>query len=772
MISVTPRLIDTVRGYFVARRDGKAEKYYADRVDIIKAGLISDDVNEISESVREVIFFDLIGYDTSFSEFGILELMSHNDFSAKLVGYTASTQIWKADSPVVLMATNRIQRDLTSTSFHYADFALSSFSRYLSPSLAKNLAPEVIALMSSTKTFVRQKAIITFYHVCLKYPEALKVGFSILRSCLSDDNKSIVFTTLTVMNEICSHNASIFINLIPKFYKMITSVTSNWILLRLISLLKKIALSEPRLPKKLAGPFQTVIETTSSVSVVFECVRAMLEIPIPDNKLFTIAVQKIEQYLTHPEPNLRFLCMQIFVELIKVEPNLVAGHKDLISGSLDSPDEATKLLALDLLVALANEENIDSIVGKFFIQFKKSTSLQFRNLILTKTIKLCASENYNLITDFDWYINVLFDFVEEGEFTCYDILATQFLDLVRRVPSTRDHLVESCTTIFSKPNFRDATELLLASSHIVAEYSKNSLPIKNVLQPVIANCTERVQASCVDTAFRLYLRASDEEEFSAMETLFDLRLPLFCSSTFPEVYGRAFSVQKIINILRKDHQSYTFRNIQKSLATEEDAIMKEDLKKPEGFDDPIPLFEEDKEEIEREKAAEVARITQEEMISDDEKIYGLKKSRRRKQDTTKEKVVILDADSLFAEKDKNSTTNKVNKFLESGLASVKIDDDEDDTPKQPQIEKKEEIPQKIEKEEEKPMPKLRSRKPGNKLAEALASSATETDKEVHVLESTEYTLKKRRRHHHHNNDEKKEIKEEGTSENTNDGNNI
>lgn len=725
IISVSPRLIDTVRGYFVARRDGKADQYFAKRAELMKSGLQSDDVNEISECVRESIFFDLIGYDTSFSHFGILEAMSRNDFSSKLVAYTASTQMWSSESGVVLMATNRLQRDLTSTNFYYADFALSSIAPYLSPALAKHLAPEVIALMSSTKSFVRQKAIISFYHICLKYPDALRVGFSILRSCLSDDDKSIVFTTLTVMNEICSHNASIFINLIPKFYKMITNVTSNWILLRLISLLKMLAIAEPRLPKKLAVPFQTVIETTKSVSVIFECIRAMIEIPITDSKLFTIAVQKIEGYLHTPEPNLRFLCMQIFVDLIKIQPNLVAGHHDLISTSLDSPDERTQLLALDLLIALANEENIDDIVGKIFIQYKKSNSLQFKNTLLTNTIKLCASDNYKLISDFDWYICVLFDYVEEGGFTCYSIFSTQLLDLARRVPSTRQKLVESCSLIFSQLNFVDATELLLASSHIIAEYSSDASPIKKVLQPVIANCVERVQASCVDTAFRLYLRAKDEEEFIVIEALLDLRLPLFCSSQFPEVFGRAKAVQGLVNILRKQRNSESFEKIKKMLNRSDNKIEESEKPvKPAGFDDPIPLFvEEDHDTIEEEKKMVVDQITKEE-----EKIeQKILKKPRRKQDSKKEKVVILDADSLFETQNKDAPIAKVSKFLSSGLASIKIDSDNEEIKSEPiKVEEK--------KVEEK--------------------QTTETPKQQENTQ--QYTIKKRRRHHHQNAEQKVE----------------
>ena len=739
------KLNEVVKNYFIARKSNKEKDYYNERIAKIKESFDSTNNDLKNEAVRECIFFNLMGFDVSMFDFGILDVMALNDFSSKRVAYTAAAQIFTPDSNAVLMATNRIQRDLTAANFHFANFALSSFGPYLSPSLAQNVASEVIALMSSHKTAVRQKAIITFYHICLRYPEALKVGFSVLRTCLSDTNLSIIFTTLTVMTELCTHNAHNFVPLIPKFHKMITKINNNWIVLRLISLLKMLAIEEPRLPKRLSEPFKTVIETTSSASVVFEIVRAMLDIPIEDDELFTLATMKIESYLEHPEPNLRFLCMQIFVQLIKVQPKLVARHRELISNTLDSPDEPTRLIALELLCSLANEKTLDSIVGKMFIQFKKSKTTSFKDQLLTKVIMICSNENYQLVSDFDWYVSVLFDFIEEGNFTCYDIMARQLLDLARRVPSTRETLVEKCSQIFSKPNYRSATPLLLACSHIIGEYSVDASYIKKIIQPVIVNCSERVQASCVDTSFRLYLKSKDKDEEESVESLFNLRLPLFCNSNYSEVSNRATSISSLISLFKteKDGQQL-FSDIKSFLNQKEKKDV--EYERPKCLDDQIDLFDKPEEEQdaideEQNKQNQNGGDLQQEENPIDAAIeipkYDISKlkPKRRKQEQGKEKVVILDTESLFEPKKKQSTPHK--NALSSGLAAIDLTENSEHysiVPKE-ETQKPTDNSAKLEENEQKDYSQVKLR------------NHYDNDKTVQVIE--EEPKKKRRRHHHH-----------------------
>ena len=94
--------------------------------------------------------------------------MSNDSFSAKKFAYFFSSVSWSPHSKVCLMATNRIERDLTSIQPLLSALVLSSLPPYLSLALSQSIAHDVIALMSAAKPVVRQKAIMKPYNCCRK----------------------------------------------------------------------------------------------------------------------------------------------------------------------------------------------------------------------------------------------------------------------------------------------------------------------------------------------------------------------------------------------------------------------------------------------------------------------------------------------------------------------------------------------------------------------------------------------------------------------------
>ena len=153
----TPPLTTTVRNYFISKKKGNEKEYVLTLIQKIKENFKSTKNNLKSESVRELIFINLRGFDTKWADLDVLDLMASNDFSSKRVAYTAATQMWNSESPVVLMATNTIQRDLNSANNFIVSIALSSFSPYLSISLSQSLSQDIVSLMSSSNIIIKQK---------------------------------------------------------------------------------------------------------------------------------------------------------------------------------------------------------------------------------------------------------------------------------------------------------------------------------------------------------------------------------------------------------------------------------------------------------------------------------------------------------------------------------------------------------------------------------------------------------------------------------------
>ncbi len=72
---------------------------------------------------------------------------------------------------MVMLTTNMIRKDISSHNQYDASLSLTGLSCFMTPDLARDLANDVLTLMSSSKPYLRKKAILVMYKVFLKVHE-------------------------------------------------------------------------------------------------------------------------------------------------------------------------------------------------------------------------------------------------------------------------------------------------------------------------------------------------------------------------------------------------------------------------------------------------------------------------------------------------------------------------------------------------------------------------------------------------------------------------
>lgn len=85
------------------------------------------------------------------------------------------------------LRSHRSVQDLTSTP---ADITvtLNGISHIVTPDLARDLSPELIAMLTHSRAHIRKRAILALYKVLVKYPEASQNGMGRLREKLEDSD--------------------------------------------------------------------------------------------------------------------------------------------------------------------------------------------------------------------------------------------------------------------------------------------------------------------------------------------------------------------------------------------------------------------------------------------------------------------------------------------------------------------------------------------------------------------------------------------------------
>ncbi|MEQ2180360.1 AP-3 complex subunit delta-1 [Goodea atripinnis] len=93
--------------------------------------------------------------------------------------------------------------------------------------------------MSHTKPYIRKKAVLIMYKVFLKYPESLRPAFPRLKEKLEDPDPGVQSAAVNVICELARRNPKNYLSLAPLFFKLMTSSTNNWVLIKIIKLVMK-----------------------------------------------------------------------------------------------------------------------------------------------------------------------------------------------------------------------------------------------------------------------------------------------------------------------------------------------------------------------------------------------------------------------------------------------------------------------------------------------------------------------------------------------------
>jgi AP-3 complex subunit delta-1 len=137
-----------------------------------------------------------------------------------------------------MLTTNMIRKDLNSSNQYDAGLALSGLSCFVNQDLARDLVNDIMTLLTSTKPYLRKKAVLMMYKVFLRFPEALRPAFPRLKEKLEDPDSGVQSAAVNVVCELARKNPKNYLSLAPVFFKLMTTSTNNWMLIKIIKLVK------------------------------------------------------------------------------------------------------------------------------------------------------------------------------------------------------------------------------------------------------------------------------------------------------------------------------------------------------------------------------------------------------------------------------------------------------------------------------------------------------------------------------------------------------
>ncbi|VBB29920.1 unnamed protein product [Acanthocheilonema viteae] len=575
-------LTDLIRG--IRNNKENEARYIAACIHEIKMELRQDSVFVKANAIEKLAYLQMMGYDISWASFNIIEVMASTKFTEKRIGYMAASQCFHDGTDVLMLTTNLIRKDLHSAVMYETGIALGAFSCFVTPDLARDLTGDVVNLLSSSRPYVRKRCILLLYKIFLKYPDSLRPTFSRLKEKLEDPDPGVQSAAVNVICELARKNPKNYLTLAPVFFRLMTTSSNNWMLIKIIKLFGALVPLEPRLGKKLLEPLTNLINSTSAMSLLYECINTVIAVlisissgvPGDHTASIQLCVQKLGVLIEDSDQNLKYLGLLAMGKILQTHPKAVQAHKDIVLRCLDDRDESIRLRALDLLYGMVSKRNIMEIVRKLMDHVDAAEGSYYRDELLSRIIAICSYNNYQYITNFEWYISVLVELTKVEGTKHGTVIAEQMLDVSVRVQSIRHFsvsqmalLVENAHLLLagSAQHRSNMCEVLLAAAWICGEYCEHLCNVQGVLEAMlkakISMMPGHILSVYMQNIAKLYavllVRVEAENDWDGIDSLDNLilsKLPVFILADHLEAQERACTLLAVLKIIERFHSNH------------------------------------------------------------------------------------------------------------------------------------------------------------------------------------------------------------------------
>ncbi|GAA6027914.1 hypothetical protein JCM8097_001779 [Rhodosporidiobolus ruineniae] len=432
-------------------------------LDETRKEIASKDMDVKAAAVLKLVYLEMLGYSISFASFAIVECMTSTKFHIKYIGYLAASQCFDRETEVAVLVVNLVKKDLltpptplfsassSALTVAHLTSTLSSVALLLTPTLARDLAPDLLSLLTHTRPLIRRQAVLNLWRILRGWPGVQELGtgreergddpwIERLRERLNDDDMGVVGAAVNVICEAARKDPRKYLPLAPELFGLLTASTNNWMLIKIIKLFAVLTPEEPRLVKKLLPPLTDLIETTPAMSLLYECIQTsivggMLNGP-EGEVLATTCVEKLGGFLQDVDQNLRYIALVALVKIAPTHPHLIQTHHDTILTCIDDPDMSIRMRALDLVEVMANRQTLQPIVKRLLSHLRPSASTAsaaasllraqqaasgsttatpspptlttaYRTSLISLILRMTSSGTYSSITNFAWLIDTL-----------------------------------------------------------------------------------------------------------------------------------------------------------------------------------------------------------------------------------------------------------------------------------------------------------------------------------------------------------------------------
>jgi len=377
------RLRDIIKAIRACKTAGEEHSVVSEESARIRSSFRLVQSDNRHRNVAKLIFFHMLGYPTAFGHIECLKLIVSKRMSEKKVGYLALCQLMGEEDELTLMAVSSIKADLASERPAIVQTALAAVANTANADMCRELATDVLNLLSKSKSSVMPRAALAACRVVVKCPELLDDYLPIATTFVDERNTPLLGTGLSLIITIlkldpskADHFATFSAALQSALRELvmrdsseeldINNITDPFTQCRLLEVLRLTGRAVKQDRSDLEETLAYVLTSTEYAKqtgrcVIYECCRTILDInsslPLRDQ-----ALSMLGKLLLSRENNTRFIALKGMAKEAG-RPGALHSYLRSVMECVQDPDWAVAKRALDLMAEMTNHENVRQVTS-------------------------------------------------------------------------------------------------------------------------------------------------------------------------------------------------------------------------------------------------------------------------------------------------------------------------------------------------------------------------------------------------------------------------
>jgi hypothetical protein len=414
--------------------------------------------------VLKLVFLDMLGQNPAWGQMEALALMTDERLSFKRVGYVCTGILLDQTAELTILVTQTLLGDLESPSPFIQCLALHFVANLGNPEVCRAVATPVQKLFNASTPSVVKASGMATVRIIRTNPDLSDSYKNSVQTLLNHPVHGVVIAGINLVMTMIQFEpklAKSWSQFAIPFTKIMSALTRtrptrefsygmfNDPYLQ-IKAMQALAVLRKR-SDELDGILQSIVSSTESRrntgrAILYQAVETIVAV-CKKSALRGLAFNQVGRLLSMNEPNVLYSALSSFARVLSAERAIVnrgsvdsmalQRYKTQIVHCLSHPDPSIRRRALDVISALIDEANVESLIPEI-LSYVKLADSEFRSELVAKIYAAAQRFAPSPIWHFDTVLRILAD---SGDYVPMEIIAS-FCALIAQTAPLQQHAVQ------------------------------------------------------------------------------------------------------------------------------------------------------------------------------------------------------------------------------------------------------------------------------------------------------------------------------------------